>query len=78
MRDLYGILSTNVAGVKIDLIYHGFQADEGDIDYGTEFDTMLTKKFGKHYTLQAAYANYSADEYKTDTEKFWLQITMSY
>jgi Alginate export len=78
LRDLYGILSTNVAGVKIDLIYHGFQADEGDIDYGTEFDTMLTKKFGKHYTLQAAYANYSADEYKTDTEKFWLQITMSY
>lgn len=78
LRDLYGILSTNIAGVKIDLIYHGFESDEGDSDYGTEFDTMLTKKFGKHYTLQAAYANYSADEYKTDTKKFWLQITMAY
>lgn len=78
LRDLYGILTANVAGVKIDLIYHDFQADTGGSDYGTEFDTMLTKKFGKHYTLQAAYANYSADEYKTDTEKFWLQLTMSY
>ena len=78
LSDLYGILTTNIAGVKIDLIYHGFQDYGGDIDYGTEFDTMLTKKFGKHYTLQAAYANYSADEYKTDTEKFWLQITMAY
>ncbi len=78
LRDLYGIVSANVAGVKVDLIYHGFQADTGGNDYGTEFDTMLTKKFGKYYTLQAAYANYSADEYKTDTEKFWLQITMAY
>ncbi len=78
LRDLYGILSSNIAGVKVDLIYHSFQADEGGSDYGTEFDAMLTKKFGKHYTLQAAYANYNADEYKTDTEKFWLQITMAF
>ncbi len=78
LRDLYGILSANIAGVKLDLIYHDFQADTGGSDYGTEFDVMLTKKFGKHYTLQAAYANYDADEFKTDTEKFWLQITMTY
>ena len=78
LRDLYGIVSTTVAGVKIDLMYHDFQADTGDSDYGTEFNTKLVKKFGKHYTLMAAYANYSADEYKTDTEKFWLQLTMAY
>lgn len=78
LRDLYGILSGTIAGIKVDLIYHDFQADKGGSDYGTEFDTMLTKKFGSHYTLQAAYANYSADEYKTDTQKFWLQFTVAF
>jgi hypothetical protein len=78
LRDLYGILSSNIAGVKVDLIYHDFQADEGGSDYGTEFDIMLTKKIGSHYTVQAAYANYNADEYKTDTQKLWLQFTMAF
>ena len=76
LRDLYGILSGSIAGVKVDLIYHDFQADAGGSDYGTEFDAMLTKKFADHYTLQATYANYNADEFKTDTEKFWLQLTV--
>ena len=78
LRDLYGVLSSSIAGVKVDLIYHDFQADEGGSDYGKEFDAMLTKKFGSHYTLQAAYANYDADEYKVDTQKFWLQFTVAF
>jgi len=78
LRDLYGVLNSTISGIKVDLIYHDFQADEGGSDYGTEFDTMLTKKFGNHYTLQAAYANYKADEYKTDTQKFWLQFTVAF
>ena len=78
LNDIYGNLSGIIAGVTVDLIYHDFQSDEGDSDYGTEYNMMLTKKFGSHYTLQAAYANYNADEYKTDTEKFWLQFTVAY
>lgn len=78
LQDLYGSLSSVIGGVKLDLIYHDFQSDAGSIDYGTEFDMMLTKKFGSHYTLQAKYANYSADEFKVDTEKFWLQFTVNY
>ena len=78
LRDLYGVLSSTVAGIKVDLIYHDFQADDGGADYGSEFDAMLTKKIGSHYTLQAAYANYNADEYKVDTQKFWLQFTAAF
>ncbi|WP_163339879.1 alginate export family protein [Desulfopila sp. IMCC35008] len=78
LRDLYGILSSTIAGVKVDLIYHDFQADEGGSDYGTEFNVMLTKIFGKNYTLQAAYADYNADEYKSDTQKFWLQFIVAF
>ncbi|MGB3225665.1 MAG: alginate export family protein [Desulforhopalus sp.] len=78
LRDLYGILSSTVAGVKVDLIYHDFQADTGGSDFGTEFDAMLTKKFADRYTVQVAYANYNADEFKTDTQKFWLQFTVAF
>ncbi|WP_136805691.1 alginate export family protein [Desulfosediminicola flagellatus] len=78
LNDIYASLSSIIAGIKVDLIYHDLQSDKGDSKYGTEFDMMLTKKFGSHYTLQAAYANYNADEYKTDTEKFWLQFTVAY
>ena len=78
LRDLYGALSSTIAGVKIDLVYHDFKADTGGSDYGTEFDTMLTKTFAKHYTLLASYSYYNADDFKTDTQKFWLQLTVNY
>ncbi len=78
LRDLYGSLSSSISGVKVDLIYHDFQADKGGSDYGAELDAMVTKKFTDHYTLQAVYANYNADGYKTDTEKIWLQFTVAF
>jgi hypothetical protein len=78
LRDFYGALGTVLYGHKINLIYHDFQADTGGADYGTEFDVMVTKKFAGHYTVQAAYANYNADEYKVDTQKFWLQMTVNF
>ncbi len=78
LKDLYGIASCSVAKVKLDLIYHDFQSDEGSSGYGDEIDLMLTKKFGSNYTIVAKYANYMADEYKTDTQKFWVQLTIAY
>ncbi len=78
LRDLYGALSGMVAGVKVDLAYHDFQADAGGSDYGSEFDLKLTKKLGKHYTVLASWSTYSADEFKTDTDKLWLQFTVNY
>lgn len=78
LRDLYGSVSSNVAGVVVDLVYHDFQADAGGSDYGNEFDIKLTKKLGKNYTVLASYSLYNADQYKTDTQKFWLQLTVNY
>jgi len=78
LADLYGVLSSTFAGWKVNLIYHDFQAESGSSDYGTEWNAMLTKKFADHYTLQIAYADYDADEFKVDTKKFWLQFTVAY
>lgn len=78
LRDLYGSLATTVAGVKVDLVYHEFEADEGDSEYGSEFDVKLTWKFLKNYTIMASYSTYDADEYKKDTDKYWLELTVNF
>ncbi len=78
LQDLYGQVSATLSGYTLAFFYHDFQADEGGSDYGTEFDAKLAKKFADHYTIQATYANYNADEYKNDVEKIWLQVTVAF
>jgi hypothetical protein len=70
-------------------IYHDFSDDTGQRHYGTEWDLSALKKFGKHYSLLAKYALYSADSSyvtggadksfaNTDTQKIWLQGNINF
>ena len=76
--DLYGALGATFWGVNLLGVYHQFDAAEGSEDYGHEIDAQVTKKFGEHYSLMAKYANYFANDFKTDTWKFWLQAVISF
>lgn len=78
LRDFYAAFTFTWLGVKADLIYHDFKADSGGADYGSELDLSLLKKFGESYALQAKYADYNADEFNTDVQKFWLQFTVMF
>ncbi len=71
--DLQGALGATIWGVGVLGVFHRFEAAEGGAHYGDEIDLQITKTFGQHYSLLLAYANYFADDYKTDTQKFWLQ-----
>lgn len=73
LRDVYGAAAIKYQGVKFMAVYHDFSDDTGSKDYGNEFDLIVSKKFGKHYSVLAKYANYNAVEYKNDTQKFWIQ-----
>ena len=85
IRDLFGTVSvafpqyeTVVMGV-----YHDFSDDTGQQQYGKEWDFQVLKKFGKHYSLLAKYANYNADDGlntpgNTDTQKIWFQGNVSF
>ena len=73
IRDVYAVLSGKVFGTKLKFVYHNFNDDTGNISYGNEYDFQITKKFGKHYQLLAAYAYYDADQFSTNTQKIWLQ-----
>ncbi len=50
-------------------IYHDFQADNGDMDYGTELDALLTYKAPWKQLFAIKFADYSADDFSVDTQK---------
>lgn len=82
IRDIYGTLSTKVMGIKIMGVYHNFEDDTGNTDFGEEYDFLVVKKFGKHYTVLAKYAHFNSDKSALfggpDTQKLWLQVSMSF
>ena len=90
IRDVFGtMISTFDRGdIILTGVYHNFTDDTGQLQYGHEWDVSALKKFGKHYSLLAKYAYYSADNYitgktdtsfaNTDTQKIWLQGNISF
>ena len=60
-------------------VYHDLSDDTGSVAYGKEWDFSVLKKFGKHYSLLAKYANFNTDNAAyTDTQKIWLQANVSF
>jgi len=67
----------DIDAITAALVYHRFDSDRLDIHYGTEWDAMLSAKKGR-WTATAKLAGYDADDFATDTRKFWLQLEWSY
>ena len=88
IRDVFGtVVSTFDQGdIVLTGVYHDFTDDTGQLQYGQEVDVSALKKFGKHYSILAKYAYYSAGSYtpvadtfaNTDTQKIWLQGNISF
>ncbi len=84
LRDYYIDATYKVSGLTgpLDLFnglllkaqYHDFQSDEGSIDYGTEIDFYAKLPLTWGLYVEAKYANYNADQFSTDAEKFILGI----
>lgn len=83
LQDAYGGIAYKFDGVKAlpglnaAVIFHQFDSDVGDVEFGTEWDASLGFKVGP-VSLLAKYANYDAVGFSVDTEKFWLQAEISY
>lgn len=65
-------------GLRVKGQYHDFSADKGGADYGSEWGIYLKKAFKTHYYVETKYANYNADSFATDTQKFTLDIGINY
>ncbi len=66
-----------IPGLNASVTYHKFESDFGDIDYGQEWDAQIGFKILKTAVL-FKYANYDADAFSVDTEKFWVQLGWTY
>ena len=80
IRDVFGTVSAKLDNDSVTLagVFHDFTDDTGSLHYGDEWDFLATKKFGKHYSVLAKYAYYSADKFGTDTQKIWVQGNISF
>lgn len=82
LRDYYVSAGYKFTGIKalpglnFAVAYHQFDSDVGAIDYGNEIDASAGFKIGP-VSLLAKYANYNAQAFGSDVEKFWLQAAIS-
>ena len=58
VQDLYVVGAGKFAGnVSLTAIYHDFQPDAGNFDFGQELDLLLSKKIGR-FTVAGKHASY--------------------
>jgi len=75
--DNYFSVGGKFGKIKTSLAYHTLSSDVGSMDYGTEIDAVVGTKVGP-VGLTLKYANYSADDYLTDTSKLWLMASAKF
>jgi hypothetical protein len=90
IRDVFATVSGKFLddSLTVSGVYHDFTDDTGNMHYGDEWNFQAVKKFGKHYSVLAKYAYYSADNSdgyagtgaltNTDTQRIWLQGNISF
>lgn len=74
IEDIYMGVNVKFAGWNGQAVWHDFSAQATGLDYGTEIDLSISRKFANRYEVLVKYADYDADELFTDTAKFWLQV----
>lgn len=79
LKDLYLALDGKVGPVKWMAIYHDFTAERsgspGGAEYGDEFDFQILYTAPWKQGFGCKGAMYFADEFSTDTNKFWIFTT---
>jgi len=80
LEDKYVKVKYNIpvlGGLNALVAYHNFDSDVGGISYGDEIDAVLSFKVKKANIL-LKYANYQADGFGVDTERFWIQAAYKF
>ena len=85
LEDIYASLTYKAAdihpaidGTKLMLAYHDFSAAEGGDDYGSEINVDISRKIMDHYLIGFRYADYDADSFATDTQKYTLTLGVQF
>jgi hypothetical protein len=78
LKDLYIAVTGEALGADLTLVVHDFSAETGGGDWGTELDLSANWAIGKHYAVYLGGATYDADNFSTDTSKYWVMLTAAF
>ncbi|MDX2437669.1 MAG: hypothetical protein QNL88_11530 [Acidobacteriota bacterium] len=72
LRDVFVSLDANLGAFALTGVYHDFSADSGGASWGSEFDANVVYTAPWKQKFALTYAAYDADDWATDTDKFWV------
>ncbi len=87
LQDLYGFIQVTLpAQIPVKFVYHKFDADHGDGNYGQEFDVAISKKLGKNWSALIEYADYLGEDAaipaltgsNVNIQKFWAAVEFNF
>jgi len=76
LQDVHVSASLKVEALTLAATLHSYEARRGGLDYGTEAGMSAAYAWDK-LSLLLKLARYEADDYATDTTKFWLMLVYS-
>lgn len=78
IKDTYFSVGASFPMSKISLVYHDYQADATNQDYGSELGINYSTKIDQNLTFVAKLADYSSDGHSVDTRKIWLMLVANF
>jgi hypothetical protein len=72
LEDLFVSVGATLGKFALIGIYHDFKANSGGASWGSEFDAQVVYTAPWKQKIALRYADYSADEWATDTTKLWI------
>lgn len=83
LRDLYidaryRLSDGPLNGLGLRAAYHDFSSTRLDLHYGSEIDAVISYPVTNQVTVLAKLARYEADDFASDTTKFWFGVDMAF
>lgn len=87
LRDLYTYFQVTLpAEIPVRFVFHQFNADYGNANYGQEYDVVASKKFGKNWAVLTEFADYEGEDAPVPSlpapnvriQKVWAQVEFNY
>ena len=76
--DRYAAVGAKAYGTSLLAVYHDFDAEEGSLDHGEEWNLRIARGFFDHLTLALRYATYSAKNTSVDIDKLWATAQIKF
>ncbi|MFT4938675.1 MAG: hypothetical protein ACI88A_001704 [Paraglaciecola sp.] len=78
VEDIYLKVSTKYNKLGLSAVWHELSSDSTNIDYGSELDLTASYPLADKIGILLKYANFSADDFATDTSKLWAMANVKF